>query len=196
MNLQNEKIEYLNCPRAEIAEYIDGELSANDELSLEFHLADCKVCLDELNAQKKVSTTLEILLEKESELIELPENFTKIVTANAESNLEGLRSPQERSKALLICVILFLMIAFGFSIKGEMVLFAVERFGGQMFAVGGFVLHLFYTLAIGISAVFGSLTGKFIFSSTVTVFLIIAAFVAAFFTLSRMVFRYNRTQKT
>ncbi len=196
MSLQNEQVKHSECPRAEIVEYLDGELFPRVEFDLELHFANCGICFDELNSQKKVSTTLEILLEEESELINLPENFTKVVTVNAESDLTGLRSPQERSKALLICVILFVLIAFGFSVKGEIVIFAVERFSGQIFAVGSFVLHLFYTLAIGISAIFGSLTDKFIFSSTVMIIFIITSFVTSFYTLSRMVFRYNHTQKT
>lgn len=193
MNLPSEKIEDLVCPRAEIAEYIDGELSPGVELDLELHFADCEICAEELNAQKKVSSTLEILLEGEDKNISLPKNFTQVITANAESNLDGLRSPQERSRGLFICAILFLFILIGFSTEGETILFAVEKFTDQFLAVGGFILHLFYTLSIGISAVFGSLCHKFIFTSTLTLLLIVSAFVIGFMILSRMVFRYNRS---
>ncbi len=194
MSFQSENIELDNCPRAEIAEYLDGELSLRSELEIELHFAQCKLCSEELKAQEKVSTTLEILLEdEEKEGITLPENFTKIVTTNAESNLDGLRSPKERSRALFICCILFLMVLFGFGTKGETVLFAVEKFSDQSLAVGGFILHLFYTLALGVSAIFGSLCMKFVFTSTLTLLGIVTAFVITALILSRMVFRFNRT---
>jgi hypothetical protein len=192
MNFDTEKIEGSDCPRQEIVEYIDGELSSREEFDFELHLAGCQICVEELNAQKKVSTSLEIMLEDESSQIQLPENFTKIVTAKAESNLSGLRSPKERSRGLFICAILFLLIIFSFGINGETVLFAYEKFTVQFLAVGGFVLHLFYQLALGISATFGSLCVKFIFSSTLTLLSIITTFVIASMILSRMIFRFNR----
>lgn len=193
MNLHTEKIEGNYCPRPEIVEYLDGELSPRAEFDLEMHFSGCKTCQEELNAQKKVSTTLEIMLEEEKESIELPENFTKVVTAKAESNMDGLRSPKERSRALFICAILFLFLLFGLGTKGKAVLFAMEKFTDQFLAVGGFVLHLFYTVALGFSAIFGSLCSKFIFGSTITILLITTIFIFATWMLSRMVLRFNRS---
>lgn len=193
MDLRSEKIDGRNCPRVEIAEYLDGELPSREEFELEFHFAKCKVCAAELNAQKQVSSTLEIFLEQEQVKIELPKDFTKKVTVKAESNLEGVRSPKERSRGLFICGILFLLVAIGFSTEGKTLLFAVEKFTDQFLAVGGFVFHLFYTLSIGISAIFGSLCQRFIFSSTLALLMTVTAFVLAFMILSRMVFRYNRS---
>lgn len=192
MNLQSEKIEDSCCPRAEIAEYIDGELLPSDELDLELHFAICEICFDELNSQKKVSSTLEILLEDSSH-IELPENFTKVVTAKAESNLDGLRSPKERGNALLICAILFLLLLLGFGTESQTILLAVEKFTEQIFAVGGFVFHLFYTLTFGISVIFGSVFHKFIFSSVSILLLLTVTFVISFLILSRMVFSFRRS---
>ena len=194
MNSQFENTE-ISCsgPRAEIAEYIDGELAPQAELEFDLHCAICKICRDELNAQKKVSSTLEILLDENPEQIELPENFTKIVTAKAESNLDGLRNPKERSRALFICAILFLFLIFGFGTESGTVLFAVEKFAEQMFAVGGFIFHLFYLLLFGISTIFGSLFKKFVFSSSLTLLLTAGTFVISFFILSRMVLRFNRS---
>jgi hypothetical protein len=194
MNLQFENTkDSCSAPRAEIAEYLDGELAPNAELDLELHFAVCEICRRELNAQKKVSSTLEILLEENPEEFALPENFTKIVTAKAESNLDGLRNPKERSRALFICAILFLFLIFGFGTESETVLFAVEKFAEQILAVGGFVFHLFYMLLFGISTIFGSLFNKFVFSSSLTLVLTGATFVISFFLLSRMVLRFNRS---
>ena len=193
MKNQFEKIEGEDCPRVEIAEYIDRKLKLRDELDLELHFAQCETCATELKAQEKVSTTLEILLEEEKETIKLPENFTKIVTAKAESNLDGVRSRKERSKGLFIFAILFAMIAFAIGLEGKTITFAFEKFADQFLAVGGFVTHLFYQLVLGVSVVFGSMSNNFVFSSTLTFLAIVITFVLAFLMLSRMIFLYNRT---
>lgn len=181
------------CPRQEIAEYLDGELSSDEELDLEFHFSDCKICSEELNSQKMVSTSLEIMLDEEKKDIPLPANFTKIVTANAESNMDGMRNPKERSRALFICAMLFLLVLFGVGLEGETVSFAFNRFADQFLAVGGFIWRLLYTLSLGVSAIFGSLFTKFVFSSTLSLGLVIVALVLASITLSRMVLRFNRS---
>jgi len=193
MNLPSPKIEDTCCPRFEIAEYLDGELSSREELDLELHFAGCRICANEINAQKKVSSTLEILLEEEKDEIPLPENFIKVITTKAETNLDGLRCSKERSRGLFICAMLFLIIAFGFGLEGRTVNFALETFTDQFMAVGGFIFHLFYTLSLGVSAVFGSLCKKFIFSSTLTLLTIVTVFVFASMILSRLVIRFNRT---
>ncbi len=193
MNSTFEKNNRFSCPRVEIAEYVDGELSSRDELDLEVHFAECGVCSNELNSQKQVLTTLEIVLEEEKESIQLPADFTKIVTANAESNLDGLKTSKEHSHALFIFAMLFLLIAFGFGIEGDTLVFAFNRFSDQFFAVSGFILHLVFTLSLGVSAIFGSLCSKFIFSSSLSLLLIVATFVLAFIALSRMVFRFDHS---
>ncbi len=193
MNFQTEKFGKKVCPRPEITEYLDGELKPGEELELEIHFAECKVCLDELNSQKQVSSSLEILLDAEKDEIELPVNFTKVVTAKAESNLDGVRSPKERSRALFICAILFTFLIFGFGTESETLLFAVEKFAEQVLAVGGFVLHLFYSLTVGISAIFGSFCNEFVFSSGLVLLGLAIVFVISFLILSRMILRFNRS---
>src|SRR5215207_7269746 len=89
-----------DCPRIEIAAYVDGELSPREEFDLEMHFAVCETCSAELNEQKKLLYALDFALENEDE-IELPENFTKVVVATAESNVKGLRCPRERNRALV-----------------------------------------------------------------------------------------------
>ena len=100
MNRQPDaKIEERECPRADIAAYIDGELTPREELALELHLAACPDCTGELNLQKQMLRALDCGLKDRTE-IELPKNFAKTVATRAESNVSGLRSKEERFRAL------------------------------------------------------------------------------------------------
>ena len=77
------------------------------------HLAHCPACAEELNEQKKMLCALDIALIEDEKEFELPENFTRVVVANAESSVGGLRQPQERFKTLFVCAALFLLVLLG-----------------------------------------------------------------------------------
>jgi predicted anti-sigma-YlaC factor YlaD len=179
------------CPRAQLAAYIDGELLPREELELEMHLAVCKSCAAELNEQKKLLCVLDFALESEKE-IELPKNFTKIIVANAESNVSGLRSPKERFKALFVCSVLFLLVLLGLGGKVESVLNTYIKFTDQIFAVFGFVFHLIYDISIGTAVILRSLGSGFV-NNSAAAFVFFAAFLlVSMFALSRLFVRYNR----
>ena len=192
MNLQSDKIKG-TCSLEKLFAYIDGELSSQEEMSLDLHLANCRDCTRELNSHKKVSTTLEILLEEEAKEIELPEDFTRVVKTKAESNVSGLRQPKERSLALFICAFLFFIITIGLGTEVQTVWTAIERFTDQFTAVIGFVFHLVYSVSVGITVILSSLSHKFIFSSAISLTFVVVFFVCTLLALSRMVFYYNRS---
>ena len=155
------------------------------------HLAGCQDCLTKLNDQKKMLCALDFVLEKENE-IELPVNFTKVVVATAESGVSGLRRPQERSKALFVCAVLFLLVILGLGSETESVFKAVWKFGDQFLVVGGFVAHLFYDVAIGIAVIMRSLSHHIVFNSVVSIVLITAFLVVSLLAFSRIITRFNR----
>src|SRR5438445_5520441 len=105
------QIRVFECPTDEIAAYIDGEMDAAREFELETHLAACEICSLELNQQKQFLASLNSSLKHEGDL-ELPANFTKLIVANAESTVSGLRRPRERFNAMFICAGLFLFALF------------------------------------------------------------------------------------
>jgi len=179
------------CPRNEIAAYIDGELSPREELDLEIHLANCPLCKEELNEQKKLLCALDFALENESE-IGLPENFTKIVVTNAESNVKGLRRPQERFKALFVCAALFLLVILGLGSETETILNAFWKFADQVLAVGGFVVHLIFDIAVGTTIILRSLSHRLVFDAGVAAAFLIGLFFVFLIALSRLIIRYNR----
>ncbi|HMS41977.1 MAG TPA: zf-HC2 domain-containing protein [Pyrinomonadaceae bacterium] len=179
------------CPREEIVAYIDGEVEPRREFELEMHFAVCASCSEELNAQKKLLCALDSVLLTERE-VELPADFTKIVVAKAESNVSGLRRPQERRNALFICAAMFLPLLIWFGAETEAVLATFRNFGEQIFAVGGLVFHLIYDLAVGFAVISRSLSSQFVFNSIASVVFLLIIFIFSLITVSRLVIRFNR----
>ena len=176
------------CPRTEIAAYIDGELSPREELDLEMHFAACSMCLAELNEQKKLLCALDFALEDKEE-IELPENFTRVVVANAESHVQGLRCPRERNRALIVCAALFLLVLFGLGAETSK---TFETFGSiteQLLIVGGFFVHLIHDITIATTVIFRSLCLQFVFKSAISAGLLGICFVASLLIFSRLMSR-------
>ena len=180
-----------SCPREEIAAYIDGEISPREELELEMHFAACKPCTEELNSQKKLLCALDSFCLNEKE-IELPENFTKVIVTTAESRVSGLRRPQERRTALFICSALFLLVLLGLGGETDSVLGTFAKFADQFAAVAGFVAHLVYDIAFGITVILRSLSSQFVFNSAASFGFVAVFFLISVLTLSRLVIRYNQ----
>ena len=178
------------CLRADIAAYIDGELAPREELELEIHFAACADCAEELNRQKKLLCALNYALEEKE--IELPENFTKVVVANAESRVSGLRRPKERFNALFICSALFLLVFVGLGSEAKNVLFSSGIVVGQFLAVGGFITHLVFDIAVGAAVILRSLCFQFVFNSMVSLVLMTIVFGFSALVFSRLLSRYKR----
>ena len=179
------------CPREEIAAYIDGEIAPRRELELEMHFAVCRNCASELNLQKKLLCALDTALLPERE-VALPKNFTKVIITKAESNVSGLRRPQERRNALLICAALFLPLLVGFGAETEPILTTFGNFAGQILAVGGLIIHLVYDVAVGAVVILRSLSNQVAFNSLASAVLLLILFVISLITVSRLVIRFNR----
>lgn len=179
------------CPREEIAAYIDGEISPRRELELEMHFAVCASCVSELNVQKKLLCALDSALLPEKE-VPLPADFTKVIVTRAESNVSGLRRPQERRNALFICAALFLPLLIAFGAETETVLTTFRQFGEQILAVGGLIFHLIYDITVGIAVILRSLTNQFVFNSIASIVFLLILFIFSLIAVSRLVLRFNR----
>ncbi|MDQ3323208.1 MAG: hypothetical protein M3525_12375 [Acidobacteriota bacterium] len=177
LNIENE------CPRRELA--------AREELDLETHLVECKLCASELNEQKRLLFTLDFALEGEREF-KLPENFTKIVVANAESKVSGLRCPKERFRAIFVITALFLLFILGLGGETRTVAAAFVKFGEQLLAVGNFALHLVYDIAVAASIILRSVCSRFVYNSTFSIVFFILFFFVSLFVLSRFINRDNQ----
>jgi hypothetical protein len=181
-----------NCLLTEIAAYLDGELKPHEELALEAHVANCKDCLAELNLQKQMLGALDFAFEEKAE-IELPENFARVIATRAESGVCGLRSKEERFRALFVCAALFLVILIGLGGETENVLAGLGKFGEQVLAVLSFVGHFIYDFAIGIAIILRSLSRQFVSGSGFSFGLMFVLFMLSAIILSRVVFRFNRS---
>jgi predicted anti-sigma-YlaC factor YlaD len=190
MKQENAKIQPA-CPREDIAAYIDGEIGPREELELEMHFAVCRACADELNSQKKLLCALDSFCAAEKE-IELPENFTKVIVTTAESHVSGLRRPQERRIAFFICSALFLMILLGLGGETEAIFGSFAKFADQFATVVGFVAHVVYDIAFGLTVILRSLSSQFVSGSAATFGFIAVFFIISVLTLSRLVGRFDR----
>lgn len=91
------------CQLEDVAAYVDGELSGVGLDHFEEHLKSCADCAGELRAQRQLLCTLDVAF-GESRSFRLPTNFTRVVTARAESDLSGMRNKRERRRALQLCL--------------------------------------------------------------------------------------------
>ncbi len=199
-NVENNFLQMINqnkstekkCQQDDIAAYIDGELLPREELKLESHFAVCEDCRLKLNEQKKLLCALDFVLEQQFE-IEIPADFTKVVMANAENKVSGLRRPQERIKAFAICVSLFLLTILGLGNETEPVFKAFWKFGDQFMAVFGFAAHLIYDISIGTIIILRSLSHHFLVNSALTVFVITGCLFILMLGFLRLLTGFNRT---
>jgi anti-sigma factor RsiW len=96
------------CQLEDVAAYLDGELSEAGVTRFEEHLRSCLDCATELRAQRQLLCTLDVAFNG-NRSFQLPHDFTRIVTARAESDLSGMRNKHERRRALKLCAVLALV---------------------------------------------------------------------------------------
>src|SRR4051794_15624975 len=136
--------ENYSCSLDEIAAYIDGELDAAREREMDEHFAGCRPCSEELNVQKQFLCSLESSLKHENDL-ELPENFTRRIVANAESSVAGLRPARERFNAVFICAALLLFVLFALGADARRAFASAAGVVDQVAAVGSVFGHFIYS---------------------------------------------------
>jgi hypothetical protein len=123
----------------------------------------------------------------------MPANFTRIVVANAESKVSGLRRPQERFKALFVCAALFLLTLLGFGGETRTVFYAFGKLAEQFFAVGNFFWNLIYSVAVGTGVVLRSLGHLLVFDFGFSFAVLIGIFIVSLIFLSRFMTRMSRS---
>lgn len=183
-----------NCPREDVAAYLDGELSGAALDHFEAHVAQCADCASELRSQRQLLCTLEAAFSSSSR-ITLPDNFTRVVAAHAESDLRGLREKPERRRALQLCVVLAVSsFALLGATAGALVL-QPARSSLQIFAR---LLSLGWQTASDASegvAIIGRMIGRATLASPYGFGALIALiFIVAISLLPRLIASYHRTQ--
>jgi hypothetical protein len=146
-----------DCPSADIAAYIDGELSPDAELFLEHHFANCRVCSTELNEQKHFLNALNSSLTPD---LEIPADFTKRIVANADSNVSGLRRRSEWLHAMFVCagLLFFVLFTLGANARGAFLPFF--DIAGRIAAVFVFAFHLVYDITFGVVVILRTIVAQ------------------------------------
>jgi anti-sigma factor RsiW len=178
------------CSRREISDYYEGELSRQDETRVEWHLAECGECAEYLNSLKLVSTSLEIFLENET--VPIPKQFSKAVKAAAENDTEGIRSPKERYRAVVVTALLFCFAAVLLSADASAMAPAVSEFSGGIIAAGGLLGHFVYTLSLAVSFVAGAFCSSFLYSSAFVALTVFSLLAFCLFFFSKHIAHSNR----
>ena len=181
-----------DCPLSDISAYLDGELSPSAEMDLTAHLVTCTACRDELNFQKQFLNALEGSLEAENQ-IQLPRNFTRTVVATAENSVAGLRRPNERRNALIICGTLLLLSLLALGGNAQAAFSMATAVLEKTYVLAASATHLAYDLAFGSTVVFRSLATTFVFESVTAITVLLVLFVLSLYLFSRLLIHFDRT---
>lgn len=183
-----------NCPREEIAAFLDGELDGAGLTGFEDHVEQCHDCAKELRSQRQLLCTLEAAFGK-SGRIDLPENFTRIVAAHAENDMQGLRHKIEYRRAMKLCAVLLLA---AFTLLGAASDNLIFQPIGAFLRIGGRALDmLLHTMAGAVEGI--AIIARMIARTTITSprgfgILIVVVFLIAISLLPRLIANYHRTE--
>jgi hypothetical protein len=146
----------------QIAAYLDGELDTSAGALFEQHLVECRMCHDELNAQRLFIRELDVALTLAPDL-PVPSNFAQIVAARAESDMSGMRDGREHKRAFRFCLILALA---SFALLGvaasKAVFFSGRTIANQIFGILGVLWTTLYDAAVGLTVISRVISGGLI----------------------------------
>ena len=101
------------CSESSLLEFLEGELTAEQEQSIAAHIDSCSVCQVDLKEHRKLLTELD---DSFVELPEIPADFSKIVSASAKSQVSAVRRPYELRTAVLVCIGLLMTALLAISV--------------------------------------------------------------------------------
>jgi predicted anti-sigma-YlaC factor YlaD len=149
-----------SCSKGALLEFLEGDLTSDGEQRVAAHIKTCPACQNEIKQHQKLLVELDKSFD-ESPVI--PDDFSKIVSVNAKSQVSGVRRPNERRLAMFICagllVPVLLAIAAGRlnALSGLTIVF--ENAGSVAYFVFGLLSDLILSLSIvgrAISSSFGA----------------------------------------
>jgi anti-sigma factor RsiW len=185
----------LICDVRLIAAYIDGELDIDTRSSLEQHLEHCRDCQGELQAHRLFICELDSVLTQPA-VVDVPQDFSRVVAARATSDMSGLRSASENKKALAFCVILAVTaLALTNNTSRIAAITTVRQTAGTVVSTIGVLWTAFYDLVASVAVIFRVLSRKLIVESN-SLGLLLVLLALAILLLSRMISRYHRMGAT
>lgn len=182
------------CQLEDVAAYLDGELNDAGVNRFEDHLRSCADCAAELLAQRQLLCTLDVAFNA-TRSFQLPQDFTRIVTARAESDLSGMRNKHERRRALKLCAVLALVSFALLGAAARTVVFEPLR---SFFRIAGSLLQLVWQ-ATSEAVVSATVLARVIVRAVLPaqnglVLLILVAFLISVSVLPFLLVKYHRAQ--
>jgi hypothetical protein len=188
------------CPSEDVAAYLDGELDAQSVALFERHLKECGQCATELQQQRRLLCTLDFALGgREGEDLQLPTNFSEVVTAHAQSDLSSLRSERaEHKRALRLCLALaFASFALlGGAALSESVFKPLGLLIRHAGTVLGFMGRAIYDFGAGVAVIARAIGGHTIYESARLAPLVLLLLAVAVVLLPHLISSYHRTHIT
>ena len=182
------------CQLEEVAAYLDGELSGETLRNFEAHLKTCRDCAEELRTQRQLLCTLDVAF-NDSSSFELPHDFTRVVTAHAESDLSGMRRKGERRRALQVCAVLALV---SFALLGAaarvLVLKPAQSFFNLAEIFFNLVWRMIYDAGTGVTIIVRVLGRAVVFGPYGLGLVVLLTFIFSISLLSFLIARYHRAQ--
>ncbi|MGB7924837.1 MAG: zf-HC2 domain-containing protein [Pyrinomonadaceae bacterium] len=184
-----------NCIRKseEIAAYLDGELDGPAQAEVEQHLRECASCSHGLREQKLLLCALDLAFKGEPQL-RLPSNFSRIVAAQAQSDMSGLRHRSERRRALRLCAALAAasVALLGGAALSETVLRPVIAACRQVASLFELLWQALHGAGRGLTIILRALSRHFIFDSHPLSAFLLLLFFTALALLPRLIISYHR----
>jgi anti-sigma factor RsiW len=182
------------CQSEDVAAYLDGELAGAALERFELHAKTCQTCATELRAQRQLLCTLDVAFNN-SRSFDLPNNFTRVVTARAENDLSAMRNGRERKRALQLCVLLALV---AFALLGAATRTIVIDPVRSFFRVARVLFDFLWQAAadaVATLAVFSRVIRSAVLDTQPGArLLLVLAFLLSFSCLSFLIARYRRAQ--
>jgi hypothetical protein len=191
MNLSNQTS---GCELEDVAAYLDGEMSGDELRNFESHLKTCADCAVELRTQRQLLCTLDVTF-NDSASFKLPHDFTRIVTAHAESDLSGMRHKGERRRALQVCAVLALV---SFALLGAaarvMVLEPAQSFLRLSGVFFDLAWRMVYDAGTGLAVIVRVLGRAVAFGPHGLGMVVLLGFILSISLLTLLIARYHRAQ--
>jgi predicted anti-sigma-YlaC factor YlaD len=182
------------CELEDVAAYLDGELSTEKAAEFEAHLEACRDCAAELRTQRQLLCTLEVAF-NDSRSFELPADFTRVVTAHAESDLSVMQRKGERRRAFQVCAVLALV---SFALLGAatrvLVLEPAQSFLRLAQVFFNLVWRMIYDAGTGLAVILRVLSRAVAFGPYGLGLIVLLAFLSSIFLLSFLIAGYHRAQ--
>jgi predicted anti-sigma-YlaC factor YlaD len=182
------------CQLEDVAAYLDGELSGETLRNFEAHLKACRECAGELRIQRQLLCTLDAAF-NDSNSFKLPHDFTRVVTAHAESDLSGMRRKGERRRALQVCAVLALV---SFALLGAAARVLVLEPAQSFLRLAGIffdlVWRMSYDAGTGLAVIVRVVGRAIAFGPYGLGLVVLPGFILSISLLSLLIARYHRAQ--